>query len=120
MDTQKYLTVSQIKAFRVAVSTLLLEIQTGATSDVGPADATGGINNDLYSLATDAVEAKLIEAKMWAGKIIEALGAPFPAQLADNAVAPATDTAADVAGDESSGTATTGTGQSTQADAPAA
>ena len=31
------------------------------------------------------VVTKLQEAKMWAGKILEALGSPFPAELADKA-----------------------------------
>lgn len=30
------------------------------------------------------VRTKLQEAKMWAGKILEVMGAPFPAELADN------------------------------------
>ena len=31
------------------------------------------------------VRTKLQEAKMWAGKILEELGSPFPAELADKA-----------------------------------
>ena len=31
------------------------------------------------------VETKLIEAKMWAGKMLEGLGNPFPPELADRA-----------------------------------
>ena len=31
------------------------------------------------------VRTKLQEAKMWAGKILEVLGSPFPAELADKA-----------------------------------
>lgn len=31
------------------------------------------------------VSTKLIEAKMWAGKMLESLGNPFPAELADKA-----------------------------------
>ncbi|MGF6428240.1 hypothetical protein ABIE91_003460 [Bradyrhizobium elkanii] len=33
------------------------------------------------------VRTKLQEAKMWAGKILEVLGSPFPAELADKAEA---------------------------------
>lgn len=31
------------------------------------------------------VKTKLIEAKMWSGKMLESLGNPFPAELADKA-----------------------------------
>lgn len=34
------------------------------------------------------VRTKLQEAKMWAGKCLEAVGAPFPAELRDEAVEP--------------------------------
>lgn len=34
------------------------------------------------------VETKLIEAKMWAGKILEVLGNPLPPELADKMTAP--------------------------------
>lgn len=35
----------------------------------------------------DQVRLKLTEAKMWAGKMLEALGNPFPPELADKAEA---------------------------------
>jgi hypothetical protein len=35
--------------------------------------------------ATDQVRIHLVAAKMWAGKILEGLGNPFPAELADRA-----------------------------------
>jgi hypothetical protein len=34
------------------------------------------------------VRTKLQEAKMWAGKVLEAVGNPFPAELADKADKP--------------------------------
>jgi hypothetical protein len=38
-----------------------------------------------YGRKMSLVRTKLQEAKMWAGKVLEAIGNPFPAELADKA-----------------------------------
>lgn len=43
------------------------------------------VNDYKTRQVSHVVEHKLIEAKMWAGKMLEALGNPFPAELADKA-----------------------------------
>ena len=86
----KYFTVEDIKTLRVAIDLLIQEIEKPGTSDTGPVDATGGANYDLYFKAKDTAHTKLIEAKMWCGKMLEGLGTPFPANLADKANGPVT------------------------------
>ena len=43
------------------------------------------INNFSSKEPLTQVRLKLVEAKMWAGKILESLGNPFPPELADKA-----------------------------------
>ncbi len=42
-------------------------------------------NGSNYGREMALVRTKLQEAKMWAGKVLEAVGNPFPAELADKA-----------------------------------
>lgn len=51
----------------------------------GVTDAPSNLDADLYLRSDGLVITNLIEAKMWAGKMLEALGTPFPAELADKA-----------------------------------
>jgi hypothetical protein len=46
---------------------------------------TGSILGGYTHFEAEIVRAKLIEAKMWAGKMLEALDNPFPPELADKA-----------------------------------
>lgn len=41
--------------------------------------------NPVYGREIEFAHTKLQEAKMWAGKCLEVLGAPFPAEYADRA-----------------------------------
>lgn len=42
-------------------------------------------HNNRVNETKKIVETKLVEAKMWAGKMLEYLGSPFPKELADKA-----------------------------------
>jgi hypothetical protein len=59
--------------------------QTVCLSYVGPAPDAILIHAYGAHEARDQVRIHLINAKMWAGKILEALGNPFPPELADKA-----------------------------------
>ena len=75
--------VKIIKDFRVAIDAqiiyaeYLLGIQS-ASSNLAEAEIRNASARELALVRT-----KLQEAKMWAGKILEVLGNPFPAELAD-------------------------------------
>lgn len=78
--------VDEIKAMRVQIDAA---IQVTRTS--GKLEAPAGMDAELYFSAEGQVILRLIEAKMWCGKMLEALGNPFPAELADKAPAPGSD-----------------------------
>lgn len=70
-------TIKEIKAFRIRV-------------DVNINDARSMMidrskDSRLAELAESKVYEHLIEAKMWLGKCLEAMGTSFPAELADKA-----------------------------------
>lgn len=81
----KYTTVEEIKAFRVEVDAL---IQKAATLEL-PYNLKLGdrAGAKLRDMCTYEVFSALTEAKMWLGKCLEAIGNPFPAELADKAPA---------------------------------
>ena len=70
--------VADIKDFRKAIDALIQrsELYLSAPRDVGP--MKGAREMAL-------VRTKLQESKMWAGKVLEVAGNPFPAELADKA-----------------------------------
>lgn len=80
MGPMQVKTVEEIKALRVQIDAA---IQVARTR--GQADAADTLDHDLYYTAEGQAIIKLIEAKMWCGKMLEALGTPFPAELADKA-----------------------------------
>jgi hypothetical protein len=76
--------VPLIKEFRKEVDTLIRRV----TKPEPNQEASGKeIIPHAYKTneAVTQVRIKLVEAKMWAGKILEALGNPFPPELADKA-----------------------------------
>ncbi len=78
LQTKVYTTKDEIKAFRVEVDAL---IQKAHALNV---NYTNG--KWCSKLEPDAeVYVHLIEAKMWLGKCLEAMGNEFPAELADKA-----------------------------------
>ena len=74
-------TVDEIKARRVAIDAEVQQVRKVGTTEVD----MNTIDHELYSFAEGSVMKSLIEAKMWYGKMLEALGNPFPAELADKA-----------------------------------
>lgn len=83
MQAPKYFTLEEIKAFRVQLDSLYQQLNTGGThEDVKIADW------QLESMAMYQAIVKLIEAKMWLGKVCEAHGNPFPREFADKADVP--------------------------------
>ena len=65
-----------IKNFRQEIDALIQRAARGKE--------IGSSNYDVERVREE-VSKKLQEAKMWAGKMLEALGNPFPAELADKA-----------------------------------
>lgn len=75
-------TAEEIKGNRVGIDALIQAVRVS-----GNTTAPLTLDSELYNLAETRVLESLIEAKMWYGKMLEALGLPFPANLADNAPA---------------------------------
>jgi hypothetical protein len=82
LDNERERLVPLIKQFRKDVDAL---IQRTTRPEPQQETVTGNIRGVYAYFETEQVRIKLIEAKMWAGKILEALGNPFPAELADKA-----------------------------------
>ena len=66
--------VTTIKEFRKEIDALIQK-----------ADRLWKPDELAYHRQMGLVKTKLEEAKMWAGKVLEAVGNPFPAELADKA-----------------------------------
>jgi len=85
LDEERERLTQPIKDFRKEVDAMINRF----TRPYSMKDSSGGdLLPSAYGLATQAseqVRTKLTEAKMWAGKILEGLGSPFPAELADKA-----------------------------------
>lgn len=69
--------VASVKNFRKEIDAL---VQTSEKFLQEPAPA-----RNSYGREMSLVRTKLQEAKMWAGKVLEAVGNPFPPELADKA-----------------------------------
>lgn len=80
MGSPKYFSVEEIKVMRVSVDAMIQNLAFEKQTH----EATG-TENRVYDFAVYQAEIKLIEAKMWLGKMLEGLGNPFPANLADKA-----------------------------------
>ena len=80
-EREKYVPI--IKEFRQSIDALIQRVPQ-SYSNPAPENALL-INTFAAKEARDQVRLKLIEAKMWAGKMLEGLGNPFPAELADKA-----------------------------------
>lgn len=82
LDEERERLVPIIKEFRQQIDALIQRV-SNAHND---ASANAIIINAFAAQEPRAqVRIHLIDAKMWAGKILEALGNPFPAELADKA-----------------------------------
>ncbi len=73
--------VASIKKFRTEIDS---NIQTAEEFLSRPKDDSRIVNLN-YGREMALVRTKLQEAKMWAGKVLEVVGNPFPADLADKA-----------------------------------
>lgn len=72
--------VDEIKAMRVQADALIQEIRKD-----GDKEASTGFDHELYFFAEGQALRAATEAKMWAGKMLEGIGNPFPKELADKA-----------------------------------
>jgi|GEM_PF-2771534 len=72
-----------VKDFRREIDGLIQVSRPKALQESTP--NTGALCGHHAYYEREQVRTKLIEAKMWAGKILEALGSPFPKELADRA-----------------------------------
>jgi hypothetical protein len=85
LEEERNRLVQPIKDFRKEVDAMINRF----TRPYSNKDKSGGdLLPGTFGLATEAateVRIHLTEAKMWAGKILEGLGNPFPAELADKA-----------------------------------
>lgn len=79
MGPEQVETAEAIKALRVQADAVIQAI----TASHGTQDAPDGFNSELYSMAQYQALRAATEAKMWLGKMLEGLGTPFPAELAD-------------------------------------
>ena len=76
MEEQKTpITFEEVHAFRKEVDAVIQKAQL----------LQGTIGRNPGGREISLVVTKLQEGKMWAGKILEAIGSPFPAELADKA-----------------------------------
>jgi hypothetical protein len=84
MGPMQYKNVEEIKALRKQVDALIQAVEAHGTHDEADVfQPTADIN--LYGTANYQAHIKLVEAKMWLGKMLEGIGNPFPAELADKA-----------------------------------
>lgn len=74
----------QIKDLRKQIDSLI-QIVTNANHTNDRTGKEIRVNDFKTRNIQGEVEKKLIEAKMWAGKMLESLGSPFPKELADKA-----------------------------------
>ena len=82
LDKERERLVPVIKQFRKNVNSLIQDCTRPTLQQPAKESSILGAYGHFE---TEQVRTKLIEAKMWAGKILEALGNPFPAELADKA-----------------------------------
>lgn len=87
LEEERERLVPIIKDFRKAVDALIQRSTRpyNQREQVSGSICFGGYGAPLTSQAEEQVRLKLTEAKMWAGKMLEGLGNPFPAELADKA-----------------------------------
>lgn len=83
LDEEREKWVPIIKEFRQQIDALIQKVPRGYNNPA-PEGALL-INAFSVSEAKDQVRIHLIDAKMWAGKMLEGLGNPFPPELADKA-----------------------------------
>ena len=81
LEEERARLLEPIKDFRKQIDGLIGRVSTGNGYERGDLLP----NNYQVREVARQVELKLIEAKMWAGKMLEGLGNPFPAELADRA-----------------------------------
>lgn len=74
-------TVESIKALRVQADAVIQAI----TKANGTVDAPETLDHELYGMAQYQALRAATETKMWLGKMLEGIGNPFPAELADKA-----------------------------------
>jgi hypothetical protein len=79
-------TLQIVKSFRVRTDALIQELRNTILATPLPTDKEGDLT--LREKAKDESLTKLIEAKMWMGKICEGLNNPFPPEFADKATLP--------------------------------
>jgi len=80
LEEERERMVPVIKEFRKEVDALIQQAKIDHTAPLHP-----HIFNQELEEAHRQVRISLTNAKMWAGKMLEALGNPFPPELADKA-----------------------------------
>ena len=71
-----------LHAFRKEIDSLIQKIRK--TNTTPPGDQSVGFGSE-YDRCKEKCYTHLQEAKMWAGKILEVIGSPFPKELRDEA-----------------------------------
>ncbi len=80
MESPKYFSIDELKALRVQIDACQQAIAVSkATHELQPKDW------DLHATAWNEAQIKLIEAKMWVGKMMEGLGSELPPEFRDKA-----------------------------------
>jgi hypothetical protein len=85
LEEERERLVPLIKEFRRGVDALIEKATRHSNASVSGSICFHGYGASLASQAEEQVRLKLTEAKMWAGKMLEGLGNPFPPELADKA-----------------------------------
>lgn len=84
IDEERERLVPIIKDFRKEVDALMQRVPGVKSERTERCIQTSAYNPD-FAEAYHQVRVHLVDAKMWAGKLLEHLGNPFPAELADKA-----------------------------------
>lgn len=83
MGETKYFNQEELKALRVQIDACQQAIAEDKQTHTRKTPEGSGL--DLYLLAHMTATTKLIEAKMWVGKMLESLGSELPAEFRDKA-----------------------------------
>lgn len=74
-----------IKDLRRAVDALIAQFPYSSNRESTVVSLLSSSYNPQYAESYAQARIHLTDAKMWAGKLLEALGSPFPKELADKA-----------------------------------
>lgn len=81
------MTEEELHNFRKQIDALITISETDLDANYPQRGAVAPLAAPVYAREMALVRTRLQEAKMWAGKCLEVLGAPFPEELRDSSTA---------------------------------